>query len=1610
MIVPLPEEQEKVMLEEGVEKYEIQRAKALYKAAQRFKWNRTQLDDPAQNPFLPLVNKIRSDRPVRDPNTLQDYRRSKTDVYFGVIAADYEVMKTTSVPYDQRLKVVYDCVKPDGELMAVKTHGHDPYFYVRIPKPVCDQARTEGSTATLESYAQVLISKLNARLQDFASRCKPWRREDLLWCLDPGTGDKFGVRSGGDIGSAAMITGWKLWLDHEIKTMVGYRPENDEVLIQVSVAHPMLVVPAKEALWLAQQWLGEGMALEEPFVHHAQGPNDGRRCLMVLEANIPYTTRNVLDSGVTLMGWNKLAQGDYMLVGQERQTTYHRLELECSWDAIHSLHPHPASEADPTYTPPADVPLSSVPGYGPNAKGTLQQTVIPHTMSSEDAEMCKSLKEEIQKQQDHIFAKEESADTFPDERFESIVCWCFNIENVAVPDKSHPVGFSLGYLDPAEVRKNASFKGARVWRLDATGTRFEEQYPLKASEYVPGAPWIFEFLDERKMLEMLHLFKMTLKADIWLGYNTDGFDHPYLENRLMVLGSPQAFHMSYHVNRKMSWKSITVRGRNKTIVSIPGVFSYDLLKQIPLLDGEDFSGFESYSLSYVSKRLLKKTKIDFPHSMVKRAHHTAKGRCRLLIYCFRDCELPKDVVKKYRILPTYDSRMMATEPQHLIDRGSMFRLMNCLLLFMQKLGPKIHGGRRVVVPTKWAQFGDGFGSSGEGGGSEQASGLNDLLAEMDELTVADFMDVDDSVGGVDKTHIDPKKKRKPQYDGAFNWPPRKDRITGLVMKNFYKALAILGDFAGLYPSVEMEKNTCPTTLLLTRDSRDRLQYKEEYECFLEAQLVEAAEPDRSDTDPDWNEISEEEKQRRIKIRDIHRRRIFVEEQYEPQAMTDEARQMYEWYSRWGGITSGIVPPMPFNPALVRPDRGAFVKDKVLKGIVPAQHWELKMIRKKFQGQMNKWAARRDTISGTKTIMGLEKAIEILETAAKGKLPEGGAMQVVEAQEYLSLIVNGPSGEGAKFPEGVCLLDDIPVDMGWALMQDPQDFAVKGTYSEELQSFLLKLDQLKAWAKTEYNTASFENGVYNTRQLATKKIMNSIYGMFGSIFGPCPVMEIAETTTKWGVYFIKYCIAWVEENFRPDKGCPFLATVEYGDTDSMCVVMIRILGQQLPMEQEILEVQKYGELAMKGCNLELKTKLGTRFMSIELEKLFKNFMLDAKKKYMAYWIFVNGKREFKVKGMHCVRSDCSKFIARLQKSVMQQIIEFDDFDGAVEMAIQQLSDLVNHRVPNCDIMRSKSFSRDPEKYTTQQDHVVCALRHEANGTGKRYRAGMRMKTIVVKPDYFPANKMKDAKKRVTQRSEEVLYALDHHMLYDEVYYLEKAWETIRRPMWRCSDYENIETLDARVLRDARLKPKRTMSVTTRQEILEDLDRGQKPRGGGAEGSSSSSKSNASYCNKGKITGFFSRNQTSHCRVCNKVACPTSSVKVGEVTVCFHCYQNKQLDNYLKELHDQLAAEQSLHEECWDTCGGCISDLGIAPARNEWSALAVSDIEEVANQCVADDCPNLYRRKQSKDEIALLHYEMRKLGQGPGTDQRLKYTMEDFSVGGYLMTQTLAELKL
>jgi DNA polymerase delta subunit 1 len=162
--------------------------------------------------------------------------------------------------------------------------------------------------------------------------------------------------------------------------------------------------------------------------------------------------------------------------------------------------------------------------------------------------------------------------------------------------------------------------------------------------------------DEEDMLLSFSEFMRDCAPGVLTGYNSNGFDIPYLLNRALALdleGFPFWGATLEPVLPEYSMFSSSGSGQQERVnVEIPGMILYDFLRWIrPEIK------LKSYTLNSVAEYLLKQTKDDLHYSLISRMFYgPAHARRRLFKYNLKDAILPLLMIKN-RLSWMRDSEM-----------------------------------------------------------------------------------------------------------------------------------------------------------------------------------------------------------------------------------------------------------------------------------------------------------------------------------------------------------------------------------------------------------------------------------------------------------------------------------------------------------------------------------------------------------------------------------------------------------------------------------------------------------------------------------------------------------------------------------------------------------------------------------------------------------------------------------------------------------------------------------------------------------------------------------------------------------------------------------------
>ena len=164
-------------------------------------------------------------------------------------------------------------------------------------------------------------------------------------------------------------------------------------------------------------------------------------------------------------------------------------------------------------------------------------------------------------------------------------------------------------------------------------------FQLDSCELINGAD-VFQFEEERFLLEAFDNFVHCYDPDFITGYNIIEFDLKYLINRYSnLLGGNVHWSRYKHIPTQViqsKYQSKLMGFRSRSLINLEGRIQFDMM--IYMIKN---AKLRSYSLNYVSYHFLNQSKEDVNHyTMRKLQKGTARNRKRIATYCLKDAVLP----------------------------------------------------------------------------------------------------------------------------------------------------------------------------------------------------------------------------------------------------------------------------------------------------------------------------------------------------------------------------------------------------------------------------------------------------------------------------------------------------------------------------------------------------------------------------------------------------------------------------------------------------------------------------------------------------------------------------------------------------------------------------------------------------------------------------------------------------------------------------------------------------------------------------------------------------------------------------------------------------------
>ncbi|WMW21513.1 DNA-directed DNA polymerase [Methanolobus mangrovi] len=196
------------------------------------------------------------------------------------------------------------------------------------------------------------------------------------------------------------------------------------------------------------------------------------------------------------------------------------------------------------------------------------------------------------------------------------------------------------------------------------------------------------FDSETLMLNRFFEIFQEYDADVISGYNINGFDIPYIADRVTILsGSGDNVRSTVgRDGRILSYRKIG----NRTMVSIPGRVVVDAL---PLIRSQ--YSLKRYTLRNVAKELLDREKLDVaPSEMEEYWNDSGEKLLKFIDYARRDSELAMELFLKLQLLDKHIAiaQVSGSLLQEVVDGGQTSMVDNLLL--------REYGKQDRVIPPK----------------------------------------------------------------------------------------------------------------------------------------------------------------------------------------------------------------------------------------------------------------------------------------------------------------------------------------------------------------------------------------------------------------------------------------------------------------------------------------------------------------------------------------------------------------------------------------------------------------------------------------------------------------------------------------------------------------------------------------------------------------------------------------------------------------------------------------------------------------------------------------------------------------------------------------------
>ena len=282
------------------------------------------------------------------------------------------------------------------------------------------------------------------------------------------------------------------------------------------------------------------------------------------------------------------------------------------------------------------------------------------------------------------------------------------------------------------------------------------------------------FADERNLLQAFQTLLLSSDPDFILGYNTNGFDIPYLMKRAKLLGLDRFQFLTRIPNQALVYYTVMKKDGAITYpvtrIDCPGRVSVDLLPVVK----KDVTTLDSYKLKDVADYFELGAKGDVDYADLHPFFYgDSKSRAEIATYCERDVELCVQLEGRMDTLKRLmaKSKVLHIRPCDAADRGLGYQLTSLVRFYMKD---------EYMLPD-----------------SLKDAENNPMMRESVKM-----------VQGGEKIWKQVAAGNK--YEGGFVLEPE---------KGLHKCAVGTLDFAALYPSMAITQNISPNTLMRYPDER-----------------------------------------------------------------------------------------------------------------------------------------------------------------------------------------------------------------------------------------------------------------------------------------------------------------------------------------------------------------------------------------------------------------------------------------------------------------------------------------------------------------------------------------------------------------------------------------------------------------------------------------------------------------------------------------------------------------------------------------------------------------------------------------------------------------------